>query len=412
MSKINDIVEKMQLSFHTDRRLEQTLYSDLVKIATHGLNQNMGSDEGYCFAFNLPMSAVNKLFSLLDLDQAEVEEAFRIDWKYPKGTKMYSDSYYHILFLITIYGIKNNNKKLSEYALLIILFKIWNGRKHDFIKYCDPKIMNYVIQHMCTKRHEVTKHDGPYGLLKDYFVPTLLKKYESDIKRDASKSKRLFEQAYTRIRQLFVQNQKVNITTGKNESQGGLMQLYIKAKQEGLSISKTNVRGMGMDDEGPSFDDFTSSHERDEIINSTADYITMNSNPTYPDNFIRQLNKETKVSVKVIDKVVKSIHNHMYYELIQDMLGIILSKTKVQQKSDICNSQFTGQVKKHVISSKNNADSKKIQQMANKILTGICDMIGADFNKYSNVNQIQLRIVLITGIVYNLKKNVCRSLSL
>ena len=48
---------------------------------------------------------------------------------------MYGDSYYHILLLIFYYGLRKGDPALKENTLLIILFKIWNGRKEKHIKF-------------------------------------------------------------------------------------------------------------------------------------------------------------------------------------------------------------------------------------------------------------------------------------
>lgn len=411
MSKISELVDNLSLTFQSSPGLKRSIYTELVRIISTAYTHHMTSDESYCFKFNLPMSAVSRLFKLCELTEKEVEDAFRADWKYPPKTKMYSDPYYHILLLLTVYGIKNKEKDIKENALLVALFKIWNGRKRQFLKYCDPKTMQYVIKHLCTNRHLFTKFDGPMSMLKDHFVPTLLKKYEPTIARNASQSKALFSQAYTRIRQLFVQNNRIDIRTKTPVSQGGILPMYMKAREEGLSIGSSNVRGLGLDEE-PSFSDYTSTNERDEIISSTAEFITMNSNPNYATNFIGQINRDTKVSSKVIEKLLKSMHNHRYYNDISDALSIILSRTNVKDKSDICNNSYIPLVKKTVISSKNNADAKKLQTIINKLLEQICKTIQVDFKRYSNVQQIQMRTVIISGLVYNLRKNTCRTLSL
>ena len=163
--------------------------------------------------------------------------------------------------------------------MMCVLMKIWNGRKVRYIKFCDKKVMKYVTTHMVTKKHSVSKFDSPISLLHDYYVPTLTNKYGPEIKRNPIKLKRLFEQMFSRINQLFIFNPRRNLVTGKNEAQGGLLPLYMKAKQEGMSISSPSIN---MGDDEPGFDQFSTVHIRDEMTNDIADYITMNPNPKYP----------------------------------------------------------------------------------------------------------------------------------
>ena len=90
--------------------------------------------------------------------------------------------------------------------------------------------MKYVISNELTNRHVLSKYENPVSLLKDYFMPTLLKKYGPEVNRDIIKLKRLFEQSWARVRQIFVFNARTNIQTGKSEAQGGLLPIYMKAK--------------------------------------------------------------------------------------------------------------------------------------------------------------------------------------
>ena len=410
MSKIVELYNDITSTINANPKLEQQITTDLLAIVANAYKQSMSSDEGFCFKFNLPITPVMKMFNTLNLDPKVVDNNFMIDWKLPPTEAvMHHDSYYQILLLLIYYGIKNNKPYIYENSLLILLFKIWNGRKHTYLQYCDKKIMKYVTTHMCTNRHMFGKYRDPLAMLKDYFVPTMLKKYKDEILNDSIKLKRLFEQTYARIRQLFVQNMRDDIQTGKKLAQGGILPMYMQAKAEGKSISSASVGGLN-DEEGPSFDEYSTISNREEITNSTSDFITMNPNPNYTPTFISQLNSQTHVSSKAIEKILISLHNHKYHDLIHDAISIILSKTNIQEKNDICRPEFTTNIKKGVISSKNNSDSQKLQKLINIFLQKIfVEDLNADFNKISNVNQIQLRNVVINGIVYNLQRNICKN---
>lgn len=268
--------------------------------------------------------------------------------------------------------------------------------------------MNYVVTHMVNNKHLVTKYDSPMTLITEYFVPTLLSKYSNEILRaPALKLKQLFMQSWARVNQMFVSNMRENMTTGAKEAQGGLLPLYMKAKQENLHMSTPTI--MSQEDEEPEFDQYSTMHNRDEIVSTTTDYITMNTRPQYAPSFIVDANKHTKVSTKIIEKMLVAIHNHKYYDMIHDIISIILSRTNIVDKNDICKPDFVNNVRRNIISSKNTNEIKSIQRLLDSLVGQIFkDTLGIDFAKYSNVQQIQIRNVVIYGLIYNLKKCNCQ----
>lgn len=268
--------------------------------------------------------------------------------------------------------------------------------------------MNYVVSHMVTNKHLVAKYDTPVTLLKDYFTKTLTSTYKDQILHNPLKLKQLFMQCWVRVNQLFAFNLRTNLDTGEKEAQGGLLPLYMKAKQENLYLSTTTI-SKGSDDEEPEFDQYSTIHNRDEIVNSTTDYITMNTKPQYTPNFISSVNGYTKVSSKVIENMLIAMHNHKYYDLIHDILTVMLSRTNVVDKTDICKPEFTTNVKRTIISSKNTSDVRNIQKLLDMLATKVFqDNLGLNFSKYSNVQQIQIRNVIIYGLIYNLKRLYCQ----
>jgi hypothetical protein len=415
VSKIADVFVVMQQQFHADPRIERSVYQEISRFVSTAFTQSMASDEGYCFKFNLPMSGVKKLYAVSGMEEAEVYKAYLKDWGRGAMTnQMHSDPYYQILLLLAYYGIKENKEHFYKNAMLLCLMKIWNGRKVRYIKYCDKKIMKYVTSHMVTKKHGVSKFDSPIGLLHDHYVPTLYAKYGPEIKRNPIRLKALFEQMYSRVNQLFVFNPRTNLTTGKKEAQGGLLPLYMKAREMGMSLSSPSV---DFGDEEAGYDQYSTVHIRDEITNDVVDYITMNPNPSYPKTLVDHFNKKFNIKEATIKSILQAIHNHQYHDILNDLVSIILSRTNISDKIDVCKPNFLTVVKKTIISSKNNPDTKKIQQLCNILLKKIFDNTLKDdtgrpltkvYERYSDVTQIHIRNVLIYGIIYNIKKTVCR----
>lgn len=255
---------------------------------------------------------------------------------------------------------------------------------------------------MGSGRHLFTKYNNPFFLIRDYFAPTLIKKYSPEIRVDYLKLQRLMAQGFSRIRQLFVYNPISDMETGKSVAQGGLLPLYIKAKTDGLYLTKPQSQSE------ETFDSQITVNNREEIIQDVCNNIVMNSFPHYPSEFISELNKELTISTKTAEQLLKSLHNYKYFDRLQEIFTILLSQLRINEKSDICKPTFNNLVKTNVISSKNNKDSKRIQEMINELLYDMFkEVIQKDFNKYSNVQHIKLRNVIIKGLCYNLRKVSC-----
>ncbi len=412
MSKVTEIYNKLDQNLSSNVTLVNDLNTEMSRLVSQAYSQAMASDEGFCFKFTLPITAVTNLFQLVKLDQDEVGKAFQEDWKYPSHANMYADPYYHILMLLLYYGLRKKKEIMVEHALFLILIKTWNGRKAKYLKFCDKRVMNYVVTHMVNNKHLISKYESPLNLIKEYFIPTLLSKYSSEILKDPYRMRQLFMQIWVRVDQIFGFNMRVNPITGVNEAQGGILPLYMKAKKDNLTLATPTI-ATG-DEEEPDFDQYSTIHNRDEITSSTTDFITMNTQTQYPASFISTVNGYTKVSSHVIEEMLKAMHSHKFYDILHNIISIILSRTSVVDKSDICGNDFMVNVKKNVISSKNTDDIRNIQKLLDALCIQIFDgpSLKLDFNKYSNVQRIQIRNVLIYGLIYNLKKINCQGQSI
>lgn len=410
MSEIVKLYEKISLDLSVPS-VKNKLRMSISTTIQSAYNKSMQSNDGYCFKFTLPLTVVTKEFyKILNLTQEEVFKAYQKDWG-PSAMKnfMYRDPYYQILLLLFYYGLRQKDDFFTKNSLMIIFFKLWNGRKSKYLPYCDPKIMKYVISNMMSNKYHLTKYDTPLNLISEYFVPTIIKKYGPEILRNPNKLYNCFQQCYGRINQLFVSNKSIDVGGG-SKYRSGIMPLYIKAKQEGLHISNQNV--YGSDSEDPTFDQYATTNLRQEIADTVSDFITMNPNPHYNKSFINTVNKTTKVSAKAIEKILLSVHNHIYYDQIHDLIILLLSRTNVTDRTDICKTEFFDKIRKNVISSKNNEETRKIQKILDYILTDIFKNSFPEkngFKSYSTVQQIQIRNVVIYGLVLNLRRRVCKN---
>lgn len=204
---------------------------------------------------------------------------------------------------------------------------------------------------------------------------------------------------------MFSQQPKIDPQSGQKKATGGLATLYYKAHNEGAT--SRDITAKANEDNETTFDQYGSTHNVDEIVNSVTDFIVLNKQESYPDGFVKQLNRLTHVSNKVINNLAIDIHNPEYHDLIQDLLTMILSRLNVREKSDICSTQFILDIKKKIISSKNNSESQKIVKIIDALLTKLFKQRSLSFERYSVVQRIQIRTVLVHIFVFNLKKVIC-----
>jgi hypothetical protein len=411
VSEIKKLFDSQILPQLIDKKIERRIYTEMTKIISSAYSQNIASDESFCFKFSLPLIPVNNFYKILKIDPKEVNKVIHADWG-KRLTKMHTDPYYQILLLFIYYGITNKKEMFAKSALTILLMKIWNGRKSKFFKYCDKRVMKYVISHELTNRHVLSKYENPVSLLKDYFMPTILKKYGPEIDKDIFKLKRLFEQSWARVRQIFVFNARTNIRTGKSEAQGGLLPIYMKTREEGKHLSTKSIRTTGFGDEESvtGYEEYATTHNRDEIVSKTTDYIILNKSNKYSQKFVSEINKKTNVSIKIIDQILDYIHIQSNYDIIQNLIVLILSRCDINLKEDICKREFTNNIRKNIISSKNNKEINKIQRLLDHMLTKFFkEKLRSNFNKYSSVHKIKIRNVITYALEYNLVKLNCRN---
>lgn len=410
MSKVVELYKNVQKELDADPHIKYEVVVALSKIINKVFTASLNSTDGFCYKFNIPVIEVMRLYDVLKLDIKEVQKAFAHDWAFPDNAYMYNDPYYLVLLLLTYYGIVEDNKKLASDSLLILMLKIWNGRKQKFLPYCNPDIMRHVVEKMMNNRHLLRKYDTPILLLQQYFVPSLLEKYGNQAKESPNKMQNLFSQSWARVDQLFAQNRIIDVNTGQSIGQGGILPLYKKAKEDGAKIGTSSINIKGEEGE-PSFDEYGTTSVHDEIAKSITDYITLNPSPKYTDTFINTISDYTHVSKKLIAEMLKAMHNHLFYDHIHDLITLILARTNISNKNDICSSSFINNIKRQIISSKNNTDVKRLQDVlhnfTNMILKNTADV---ELTNYSNVHRMQIRNVIIYGLVFNMRKSICNQI--
>jgi len=410
-SRIDVVLKDLQDHFRntsdSDQKLKVELENIIRKVYVDSINQN----KGYCISFKNVEADVLNLYDKYGLDQAKVSEAFAKDWEIPKTAYMANNPYYHILLLIVLYALKKNNEKIAKDAMTIFMIKTWNGRKSKFIKYCDVDTMRYVIANLSGKFY-ARKYDSPLLMISEKFAPSLIETYKRRVLTDSKNTKRLFDQAFVRIRQIFVQGMKPDITGGGgSKATGGIAHLYHEAKKKGYSISSPKVMQNSGDDSAISSLEMYTSDSHEEAINNITTFIIINHNPRYSPQFISYVSQVSKNGIRSqIEILLKSIHNIRYQAHIKEILGLMFKQLPVFEKQELCSPKFYDIVKQKIISSKHSPNVTQIKQLADMLLVEIFnnDIKTVSYNDYSPPVRGKCRAIIFLGFAYNIQNYICR----
>lgn len=384
----------------------KALQTDLSKTLRSIYSQAISNPDGYCMTLKVPEHFVKSLPPRMGFTDDRIRNAFCEEWEVDKSAPMKANSYYHILTLLIGFGVRQNLPEIQKCCLAMLLCKIWNGRRMHFIQYCNPDIMRYVISNLNGK-YLSRKHESPMSLIIDHFVPTILDKYAPEIKKDSYKLKRLFEQTWGRIYQIFISNKRPNLLTKETKGTSGLAPLYYEAKEKGLSIKKTTMTGK--EDDANVLDSY-SSHEFDDIITGITNYIVMNINPHYDSEFINYISRTSTVNLKATEIILKAIHNNKYIDWIRDILELMFRQMQVTSKSEICNRDtFMTLIRKKFISSKHSPNITQLKKIIDELLENIFDdaVKYVSYSSYSTPRQGHLRKVIFYGFAHNIQKYMC-----
>lgn len=405
MKPIDQLVQKLTLRFKTDPRAEKKLKTELQKIVLNTYTSSINRPEGFSYGskFKVPNREVDQLVTDLGFTKQELSDAFRTQWGYPANATMYNDSYYHINVVIILYASRTYNLKMSENALTIALFKIWNGRLSSAIRWCNQSVMKYVIANMLTGKHLAKKYNDPAALLMNYFVPTLLSKYLPMIKGNSDFTKLFYNQWYVRINQIFYQNFTPNLNErGKKKALSGLAVLYYRASEQGLR--SYSQKATSDTEEMSVTDTAMTAHSDEELISELSMYITMNYAAVYDNNFKSFIRAESKINLISIDKILKGLHQ-IDSDLIHDFIAIIINILNIKTASEALSPSFFNVVKQKIISSKHTENIVNLKKLADIILTQILKkQMGVDYHSFSDVRHSQFRKCLIYAIAYNIQK--------
>lgn len=395
-STLNEVYTKVSIQQLTleVQRLVQKIQIDMI-------NSKKRAD-GYCVSIIIPEREVLNIFNNIEPGLTDtISTSFKSDWGLPKTVLMLNSPFYHILLFLILLGTKAHNDTLAKYAMNLMNFRLYNGRRVSSIPHCDSATMQYVLQNMMSKKFVCTKYETPFELITQYFTPTIYEKYKSYIQKDPKETKRLFEACFNRIRQIFRSNSVVDLNTGTKKYRSGLQPLYFDAKSRNLKVSTT----VSNSDTG--IDSSLTSHSIEEDIDSITNYIVMNHNPVYDEKFIDYLKSQSSAQKTSITQILNSLHTLNYTEHLREILESIFRRISL---TTLCSPSFMDEIQSKVVSSKHTPDVNRIKDICDKLLIDIMKTKFAtpyDYMQYSSTNRAQLRRIVIYGLAYNIQKYKC-----
>jgi hypothetical protein len=402
---IDQIVEIITKSEHKEfhRRLTVVLQRLIHKIQLDILDTKK-KNEGYCVTFVIPEKDVYHLFDEIGITKDQINQAFSVQWQVPASARMHNNPYYHILLLCILLGAKTDNDYLAQNALTLMLFKLWNGRLKSSIPYCHANTMAYVVSNMMNRKYLPNKYATPLEMITQYFVGTIYTKYKPNIIGNSDETKRLFEQSFNRLRQIFRSGAVADLDSGGMKYSSGLQPLYFDARQKGLKISTTRSDEMSNPEDG------NSSGFEDQVDNIT-NYIVTNSSPKYPTQFMEFLRDQSKSQEPNILIILNSLHKMEYVDYIKELLELIFRRISGMSQQNICAQSFMTEIQKRIISSKHNHEVNQIKAICDKLLQNILEtkfQRPYNYMGYSDTNRSQLRRIVIYMLSYNIQKFNCQ----
>lgn len=386
---------------------------ELAKAVRSTYSAAIADATGYCMVLKIPEASIRDILRKVSIDDSNVSAAFVKVWDAPSHAHMINNPYYHTLLFFLTYGIRHNNYAIQKDATTLLLVKLWNGRRIHFIPVCKADVMRYVVAN-ATGKYLIRKYDGPLNLITEYFTPSLLKTYGERINKNSAETKRFFDQAWGRLEQLFIQNMRVDLTTGEKKATAGIAYLYYTAEKAGLKIMKPRGSSSNMDDMADA--EHYSSNEYDDVISNLVNFMVMNINPTYEPSFLDFLIKNSTVNRSAAEMILTGMHSNRYADYIRDILELMFKQLQVHNKSEICSKDFLNEtIKKKFIASKHTPIITQLKAIINDFLEHIFQDMSKKLNRplsysgYSVPRQGHIRKVIFYGFAYNIQKFMCSS---
>jgi hypothetical protein len=396
------VIEKIK-NENYDKTLTIALQKLIYKIQLDNISPKK-RNLGYCSNFTIPEMDVLKLLD--DVEPgfvAKLSKTFSEVWKIPASVKMANSTYYHVLMFIVLIGAKIDNDILAKLALSLVGFRLWNGRLLGAIPYCDPSTMAYVIQNMNNK-FVASKHETPFELILNYFVPKIYTKYKSYILKDSYETKRTWDAIFNRIRQIFRFDPAVDLASGEVKYRSGIQPLYYDAKNKNLKITTTL---MNIDSD---ISTSLSSTQVSDDIDSIVHLISMDQ-ASYDSKFINYVVDSSTAQKYNVVRILNSLHNLQYHDIIREICESIFKRIEDLSQNEICTEKFYNLVQTKIISSKHNKDVTRIKDLCDKLLSDMLKTkIAApiDYALFKNTTKAKLRRVIILGVCYNIQKFKCK----
>lgn len=412
---MNGEIDKLYSQFETDIKSNPNKSRELLmklQAADHYVQMKFieNYEQGYCARFVIPSKDVIStidIFPSLTVDK--ISQATIIDWQVPANARMHVDTYYNTLAFYIYHAARTNNEQLGKIALNLLLYKIWNGRLYKLIKWCNPEIMAAGITQYLDNRSIARKFPTPLEAIQKHFAPTLFTKYKPYLVKSSKETKRVFEQCYARVHQMFGSNAKIDLATGETRYQTGLQPSYYKAhktQNKIVNTSRSNSTTSELDDR------FVSS-EIDSNIDNVVTFIILSTKPKYSDKFINFVVENIKgLKAITVPTILSKMHNTKYNDTLREIVELFFKRLRGIQSSEICSDKIYELTKLKIISSKNTQDVIYLKTLIDQLIDSIMkNDLEKPHNGYMNLTEnqkAQYRSIIFYGISYNIQRTICQ----
>jgi hypothetical protein len=381
-----------------------------VKRLNHIVQMNFVQrhEEGYCARFIIPDKEFTLIFNdIPELTDDNIKKAFKLGWSMPadRQSHMHDNIYYQKLCLLVYHAAKTNNTEFGEFVLRLILFRIWNGRITKLIKWCNPEIMAAAIANCKSRKFKFKQYSTPLDLIQQYYAPTIYAKYKDYMLRDVAESKRLFEQSFHRIKQLFGSGSKPDLETGTTRYTSGLQPFYYAAyeNKDKIGYNKSNSES--------DFDDRITSSNISTLVNNIVTHMTVTSN-VYNDDIVKLISSNVKgIKHSKIVTILEKMHQLKYSDYLQDIVELYFRRFSGSSEKDFCSPNYYDKIKSHIVASKNNQDIINLKQLVDLLLDQIFktdfDKPYTDYMEKTPNQRSQYKMIIYYGIAYNINKVIC-----
>jgi len=382
------VIERFVHDPHLLMQLKHTLAKDGQKIMQQSINH-----ETFCNTFQVPDRLPNELLALYGMSERQLSDAMaKIGFIL---NDMYKRSYYQTLCVAYLIGLEFDDENIRKLAILLIVIRIWNGRKIKFFpRFCDPDIARYVLNYVLKGTHSIKKVGSVFEYLDRYLTPQIDFKYAPTIANNLDSHteglRKLIETNYSRIVQTF----------------SSMARAYYKTQAEGKKeiISGQYQNQYGSGDTVEMHESFSGNIER--LVDKIVKNAMLKKNILLTNDAKNIFKEKFNISDASIKKLNDWIDDNDNEEEIKYFFELLFTNLKTKDEADVCKYDLSVLANK-VTTSKKDEQLKKAKEILDHALISI---LGGKYQTMGIQSQYRLRAIMSYALIIFAKIMLCKKL--